>query len=303
MSSTIHNGVKSENRVLIRGNEHRIPPRQKSPKRLKEQSVFPLAHPPPKPTQCLRLTPKLLLQIQHLSPKSTRPLPVLEVWQPSRFAARPCATLPKLHAGDMYITQSEAYASLSGENHHPNSGLEAEAEASSLEAVVGVIYHPPAQKTKARKEGPGPAQAEAEVHFPLTRRAWSASVTAEGWYRFQGRGEAGEYVLEWKRRGEKERSRSFSSSSTDRAPRAAADSRFVLGIVDMRTRRAARVASLTKKGFEVGCWERLPLEGLQECVGSSTDESDPSDGQFRTAVYTMVLTTGVWVAAQEDWLG
>lgn len=71
----------------------------------------------------------------------------------------------------------------------------------------------------------------------------------------------------------------------------------------MRTRRAARVASLTKKGFEVGCWERLPLEGLQECVGSSTDESDPSDGQFRTAVYTMVLTTGVWVAAQEDWLG
>ncbi|EAW25201.1 uncharacterized protein NFIA_106900 [Aspergillus fischeri NRRL 181] len=279
-----------------------IPPRQNNPKHSKEQSVFPLAHPPPKPTQRLRLTPKLLLQIQHLSPKSNRPLPVLEVWQPSRFAARPCATFPKLHAGDMYITQSEAYASLSGENHNHNPGSEAEADASH-EAVVGVIYHPPAQKTKAKKEGPEPAQAEVEVHFPLTGRTWSASVTAGGGYRFQGRDEAGVYVLEWKRRGEKERSRSFSSSSTDRAPGPGADSRFVLGIVDMRTRRGARVASLTKKGFEVGCWERLPLEGLQECVGSSTDESELSEGQFRTAVNTMVLSTGVWVAAQEGWLG
>jgi hypothetical protein len=80
------------------------------------------------------------------------------------------------------------------------------------------------------------------------------------------------------------------------------DSRFVLGIVERRTRRGARVASLTKKGFEVGCWERLPLEGLRECVGSSADESELLEGQFRTAVYTMVLTTGVWVAAQEGWL-
>ncbi|KAH2656231.1 hypothetical protein KXV32_002405 [Aspergillus fumigatus] len=240
-----------------------IPPRQKSPKRLKEQSVFPLA--------------------------------------PNTSPRNPPGLSPSSKSGSLRALPP-ARARLF-RNSMRGTCLEAEVEASSLEAVVGVIYHPPAQKTKARKEGPGPAQAEAEVHFPLTRRAWSASVTAEGWYRFQGRGEAGEYVLEWKRRGEKERSRSFSSSSTDRAPRAAADSRFVLGIVDMRTRRAARVASLTKKGFEVGRWERLPLEGLQECVGSSTDESDPSDGQFRTAVYTMVLTTGVWVAAQEGWLG
>ncbi|PKX92863.1 uncharacterized protein P174DRAFT_452133 [Aspergillus novofumigatus IBT 16806] len=224
--------------------------------------------------------PKLLLQIQHLSSKSTRPLPVLEVWQPSRFAARPCATLPKLHAGDMYITQSEAYASLSGDDHNHNSGSEAEADASH-EAVVGVIYHPPAQKTKAKKEEPGPGQAEAEVHFPLTGRTWSARVTTGSGYRFQGREGEGnrEYVLQWKRRGEKKRSTSFSSSSTDPAPGAGGDSgRFVLGIVDMKTRRGARVASLTKKGFEVGCWERLPLEGLRECVGSSTDESELSEG-------------------------
>ncbi|GFF78498.1 hypothetical protein IFM62136_09833 [Aspergillus lentulus] len=275
-----------------------IPPRQTHPKHSKEQSVFPLARPPPKPTQRLRLTPKLLLQIQHLSPKSTRPLPVLEVWQPSRFAARPCATLPKLHAGDMYVTQSEAYASLSGDDHDRNLTSDSDAN----QEVAGVIYHPPAQKTKAKKEEPEPGQAEAEVHFPLTGRTWTARVTATGGYRFQGRDGAAEYVLEWKRRGEEKRNTSFSSSSTDPAPGAGGDSRFVLGIVDMKTRRGARVASLTKKGFEVGCWERLPLEGLRECVGSSMDESGLSEGQFRTAVYTMVLTTGVWVAAQEGWL-
>jgi hypothetical protein len=202
----------------------------------------------------------------------------------------------------MYITQSEAYGSLSGDDHDRNLTSDSDAN----QEVVGVIYHPPAQKTKAKKEEPGPepAQPEAEVHFPLTGGTWSATVTAGGGYRFQGRdGEGnGEYVLEWKRRGKKERSTSFSSSSTDPAPGTRGDSRFVLGIVDMRTRRGARVASLTKKGFEVGCWERLPLEGLRECVGSSADESELLEGQFRTAVYTMVLTTGVWVAAQEGWL-
>ncbi|GIK03441.1 hypothetical protein Aspvir_007510 [Aspergillus viridinutans] len=279
-----------------------IPPPQNHPKHQhpKGQSVFPLAHPPPKPTQRLRLTPKLLLQIQHLSPKSTRPLPVLEVWQPSRFAARPCATLPKLHAGDMYITQSEAYTSLAGD-------LASDSDAShEAVAVVGVIYHAPVQKP-SKTEGPEPVQAE--VHFPLGAGRWTASATTGGGYRFQGRDGDGEYVLEWMRRGtgkgEGKRSTSFSSSSTDPAP--GGDSgRFVLGIADPKTRRGARVASLTKRGFEVGCWARLPLEGLRECVGlgldSSNDESDVWEGQFRTAVYTMVLTMGVWVAAQEGWL-
>ncbi|GIJ82151.1 hypothetical protein Asppvi_000654 [Aspergillus pseudoviridinutans] len=276
-------------------------------KQLKEQSIFPLAHPPPKPAQRLRLSPRLLLQIQHLSPRSARPLPVLEVWQPSRFAARPCASLPKLHAGDMYITQSEAYTSLSGENHNHNFAADSDTDASH-EAIVSVIYHAPVPKP-SKKEGPAPAPAQAEVHFPLGGRAWTASATAGGGYRFQGRDGEGEYVLEWKRRGTgkggRTRSTSFSSSSTDPAP--GGDSgKFVLGIVDVKTRRGMRVASLTKRGFEVGCWERLPREALRECVGlglgSSTDESEPSEGQFRTAVYTMVLTMGVWVASQEGWL-
>ncbi|GIC90992.1 uncharacterized protein Aud_007430 [Aspergillus udagawae] len=278
-------------------------------KQLKGQSIFPLAHPPPKPTQRLRLTPKLLLQIQHLSPTSTRPLPVLEAWQPSRFAARPCANLPKLHAGDIYITQSEAYTSLSGDNHNHNLASGSDSEASH-EAVVGVIYQAHAQKAKSEKEGPAPAQAQAEVHFPLGAGRWTASATTGGGYRFQARDGNGEYVLEWRRRETgkrgRKRSTSFSSSTTDPAP--GGDSvRFVLGLVDVKTQRGARVASLTKKGFEVGCWERLPLEGLRECVGlglgSSTDESEELwEGQFRTAVYTMVLTMGVWVASQEGWL-
>ncbi|KAF7169650.1 hypothetical protein CNMCM5623_002334 [Aspergillus felis] len=205
----------------------------------------------------------------------------------------------------MYLTQSEAYASFSGENQTHNLAADSDAD-TSHEAIVGVIYHAPVQKP-SKKEAPGPAQAE--VCFPLGAGRWTASATTGGGYRFQGRDDEGEYVLEWKRRGTgkkgRTRSTSFSSSSTDPAP--GGDSiKFVLGIVDVKTRRGTRVASLTKRGFEVGCWERLPRDALRECMGlglsSSTDESELSEGQFRTAVYTMVLTMGVWVASQEGWL-
>lgn len=275
-----------------------IPSPQPHRRHPKEQTTFPLAHPPPKPTQRLRLTPKLLLQIQHLSPKSTRPLPVLEVWLPSRFAGRLCANanLPKLRAGDMYITQSEAYTSLSGDSHSHSHNLAAESEATGSQeavAVVGVIYHAHAHAQKPRAKSKED-EAQAAVHFPLGGRTWTASATAGGGYRFQTR--EGQHVLEWKRRG----------TSTD-AAQGADSARFVLGIVDVRTRRGARVALLTKRGFEVGCWERLPREGLQECVVASSMEvgagAELSEAQLRTAVYTMILTMGVWVASQEGWLG
>ncbi|RHZ57662.1 uncharacterized protein CDV56_100017, partial [Aspergillus thermomutatus] len=142
----------------------------------------------------------------------------------------------------------------------------------------------------------------------------------QGGYRFQGQdGEGGnQHVLEWRKRGagssgREKRSISFSSSSTDPAPGenglgAGAGARFVLGIVDAKTRRGARVASLTKRGFQVGCWERLPRDALRECVGvgvgvDSSTEPELSEAQLRTAVYTIILTMGVWVASQEGWLG
>ncbi|KAL4914567.1 hypothetical protein BDW62DRAFT_219972 [Aspergillus aurantiobrunneus] len=81
--------------------------------------TFPLAHPPPKATtksrQCIRLSSRLLLQIQQLhSPSATRAIPVLELYRPSTFGksiARRNGSR-KIHGRDLYLTQSERFAHL-----------------------------------------------------------------------------------------------------------------------------------------------------------------------------------------------
>ncbi|KAL3472456.1 hypothetical protein BJX99DRAFT_214562 [Aspergillus californicus] len=82
--------------------------------------TFPLAHPPPKSksksgNQCLRLSSRLLLQIQQLSTSSSnvpRAVPILELYQPSTFGKSTSCGARKLHSKDMYLTQSDVYTHL-----------------------------------------------------------------------------------------------------------------------------------------------------------------------------------------------
>ncbi|KAL2818048.1 hypothetical protein BJX63DRAFT_429378 [Aspergillus granulosus] len=83
--------------------------------------TFPLAHPPPKSKsksqrQCLRLSSRLLLQIQQLHYSSTslqaapRAIPILELYQPSTFGKS--VGTRKAHSRDMYLVQSEPFVHL-----------------------------------------------------------------------------------------------------------------------------------------------------------------------------------------------
>ncbi|KAL3490243.1 hypothetical protein BJX62DRAFT_238382 [Aspergillus germanicus] len=92
-----------------------------SPKTIPPQT-FPLAHPPPKSksksqNKCLRLSSRLLLQIQQLHYSSTssqngapRAVPILELYQPSTFGKSVGAR--KAHSRDMYLVQSEPFVHL-----------------------------------------------------------------------------------------------------------------------------------------------------------------------------------------------
>ncbi|KAL4959510.1 uncharacterized protein BDV14DRAFT_9435 [Aspergillus stella-maris] len=87
--------------------------------------TFPLALPPPKSTsnKRIRLSPRLLLQIQQLQTSSrsraTRAIPILELYQPGTFGKTISVpgreggnTCRKVHGRDLYLTQSEEFAHL-----------------------------------------------------------------------------------------------------------------------------------------------------------------------------------------------
>ncbi|KAL4885450.1 hypothetical protein BJY04DRAFT_214248 [Aspergillus karnatakaensis] len=87
---------------------------------ISQPQTFPLAHPPPKSNnsrQCLRLSSRLLLQIQQLTPSPAklssppRAVPILDLYQPSTFGKHiPKAPgARKAHSRDLYIRQSEAF--------------------------------------------------------------------------------------------------------------------------------------------------------------------------------------------------
>ncbi|KAL3461169.1 hypothetical protein BJX64DRAFT_261442 [Aspergillus heterothallicus] len=113
MSRTKRAGSGSDSGHSTHSNTASIPPQ-----------TFPLAHPPPKSKsksqrQCLRLSSRLLLQIQqlHYASASTtglqpRPVPIFELYQPSTFGKSVGAR--KAHSRDMYLVQSEGFVHLRG---------------------------------------------------------------------------------------------------------------------------------------------------------------------------------------------
>ncbi|OGM40090.1 hypothetical protein ABOM_011403 [Aspergillus bombycis] len=233
--------------------------------------IFPLAHPPP-PKHTLRLTPHLTLQIQQLTPTSRRPIPILEVYQPTRFGKTLGDAPRKLTARDMYIVQSDGYA------HLP--------EDQSQGAVVGVIYMP-AKEENRKMAFPGGG-----VWFPVGE-GWEVSVTVRGGYRFmfKGRADGVSRVVEWEKRVAKGRSSSAASEGSEMK----GDVRFTLNIAESGLRRPW-LATLTKQGLKVGGWDRAQREYLASSLRSENEVEEDA------ALFTSILTMGVYVAAQEGWL-
>ncbi|KAK1141524.1 hypothetical protein N8T08_008936 [Aspergillus melleus] len=268
--------------------------------------TFPLAHPPPKASQCLRLSPRLLLQVQQLTP-SSRIIPVLEVYQPSRLGKSVPNGQPKLHTRDMFLTQSESYS------HIPQSdSANATEGAPPNHDLVGAIYADP-----KRTSGAG-------VYIPAGDLKWEATQTPNG-YRFQlkrasvprpaskqsvgdgnaaasdaapppsrgqGQQEPLDISLDWERRA-----RTSSDEPTDSNANAGGSGktkpdRFVLTIADQPHLRRPWLATLTKKGFMVGGWDRGQRGFLAERLGVQDEQ----------VLYTCFLALGVYVARSEGWV-
>lgn len=107
---------------------------------------------------------------------------------------------------------------------------------------------------------------------------------------FKGRADGVSRVVEWEKRVAKGRSSSASEGSETNA-----DWRFTLNIAELGLRRPC-LATLTKQGLKVGGWDRAQREYLASSLRSGNEVEEDA------ALYTSVLTMGVYVAAQEGWL-
>ncbi|CAG8137992.1 unnamed protein product [Penicillium olsonii] len=269
------------------GSEEQSPSQLK----IKIQAKFNIARPPPKSTQRLRLSPKLLLQIQQL-PRGRRPVPVLEIWQPplckSRLTRR-FTQRPKLGMNDLYATVNEPYIT---RNEQPESQLSLD---ETEKDVVAAMYQPTPDATSS-----------SAIHFRDAQCIWQAMASPAGsgtCYKFAIKNEenvmgAGQskMFMQWEKR----------VLSADEGSSEVDNEYFVLLAIDRQARRKSRIATMNRSGFEITVRKSSILEHLRTCMALTSpvpgDTDVNSDADLEVWLYTHVLTLGVWVASQEGWL-
>ncbi|KAE8133864.1 hypothetical protein BDV38DRAFT_286341 [Aspergillus pseudotamarii] len=180
----------------------------------------------------------------------------------------------------MYIVQSDGYA-------HLPEAEEEQQQKNQGGGAVGVIYMPTKDENNRKMAFPGGG-----VWFPMGE-GWEVSVTVRGGYRFmfKGRADGVSRVVEWEKRVAKGRSSSEASEASEMKP----DSRFTLNIAESGLRRPC-LATLTRQGLKVGGWDRAQREYLASSLRCENEVEEDA------ALYTSILTMGVYVAAQEGWL-
>ncbi|KAJ5437896.1 uncharacterized protein N7458_008894 [Penicillium daleae] len=265
---------------------------------------FQIARPPPKSS--LKLSPKLLLQIQQLS-QNHRPVPVLEIWQPplrKSKLTREFPQRPKLRAGDIYATLDEPYISSAPVRRKEFTKSDSQESTSSNlqnKDIVAAICQSTGDKAKT-----------STIYFRDAQCSWQASVGTAGpentpCYRFtindenRDKSDPGRMIMQWEKRG--------FAGKDENASQPFNSDQFVLVLIDRKARRKSRIATMTPGGLEIMVRKTSIMEHLQVCLDLTIPMSTPKSGDWDAHenlemwLYTHVLTLGLWVAQQEGWLG
>ncbi|KAJ5480677.1 hypothetical protein N7539_006571 [Penicillium diatomitis] len=279
---------------------------------VKIRAKFQIARLPPKSSHhssSLRLSPKLVLQIQQLLPNH-RPIPVLEIWQPSLRRSkltRDFVQRPKLRSGDLYATLDEPYVASAAHGSPSRPGSrdhteDAHNESARNEAVAALCQNqnqPQNQNqqtnTTTTTNGGNPAKSGL-IYFRDTQCGWQASVGTTGpekkiCYRFTINDETrepstgpGQIFLQWEKRpltGKSAVSGNRPATATGSASASASDSEHFNSILD--------------------CVQSC--RDLLRPVSGTGTEQHGVHASLENWLCTQVLTLGVWVAQQEGWLG
>lgn len=249
-------------------------------------------------SQRLRLNPKLLLQIQQLTPNH-RPVPVLEVWQPPLRKSNLTRRFPlqqKLSMKDIYATLNESYITINERplDHQPTQ--DSTTDRNQEKDVIAAMY-----QLGTSDNSP---TASSAIHFRDAHSIWQTITTGSEQttpcYRFAIKNhqstttEQSRMFMQWEKRP-----LPLDDETVD-------NEAFVLLAIDRKARRKSRIATMNRSGFEITVRKSSILEHLRMCMKLTAPVSGESAGDvdvdLEIWLYTHVLTLGVWVASQEGWL-
>lgn len=221
-------------------------------------------------------------------------MPVLEIYEAQYRKSkltRDFAQRPKLAKGDIYVALGEPYITAHARKQSTSSGTPEDDDRQAQEKDIIAVM----------------CDATSTVYFRDTRCTWQASTGTAGaeqsapCYRFAMSDENGNepehsnWIMQWEKR-----TSSHGSAAADK-------DQFMLFIIDRKTHRRSRVATMDRGGVEVKILKGAILEHLQKSMDLTSPVPGPSQnhpyGILESWLYTHILTLGVWVASHEGWLG
>ena len=252
--------------------------------RTKIHAHFQICRPPPKST--LRLSSKLLLQIQQL-PQNHRPVPVLEIWQPpfrKSKLTRAFPSRPKLRSGDIYASTNEPYI-INQAPIRKDSTRSDDSDTSDArnKDVVAALCH---------------SAGDEHIYFRDARCSWAASKgtvrSDKTCYRFAlGDGSVS---------GSEGTERMLLQCEKRDSEKGDVEEEFILFLIDRTARRKSRIATMSAGGLEILVRKSSILESLEACMRLCEPVGYGSDS-MESWLYTQVLTVAVWVSQREGWHG
>ncbi|QVM06963.1 hypothetical protein D8B26_001669 [Coccidioides posadasii str. Silveira] len=268
-------------------------PRRKHTNRSK--TSFRFAHPPPSGHRRLRIRPRLLLQLQHVS-QTSRPISALDVIPSSLFGTRSTRRVSNPHRGrdrigpnDLLIIPSDSYGPL--DNEQRNS-FDVHGD---LVAVLG----------QSRKEG---SKSKGLVDICIDQGGlWEATPISNNVYEFTHTGENGlRKCVRWVLRGKENRNSMGLGAGGEQDGK-----RYIFSMIDPTSRRHPVIAWMTRNGIDVLDRYSLTSGSTRSRSASisapssnaklSTPVSDRSVTETEDWLRTLIIVTGIWVALREGW--
>ncbi|KAL4921724.1 hypothetical protein BDW62DRAFT_115777 [Aspergillus aurantiobrunneus] len=265
------------------------------------KTTYQLAHPATNARhKRLKLRPKLLLQLQRVSPTS-RPIPVFDVLPSTLFMPKLARKVPAILRGkrglgpnDLIVTTSDLYQRSEGDGVDRN--LSSDEENGDHEVVATICQ---LLKEDAMSKG------KAEICLN-SGMVLEATPLPNGSYEFAASTDSGLVIMRWVRRGSKKRRVSAPPDSI-----LSEDTRrFTFSVIDPATRRHPVIASMARNHLEVYDRYSIPSTAPSSPTSAMSILSDvsemnaPLDQQVVETdekLRLLIIITSIWVAFREGW--
>lgn len=271
-------------------------------------TTYHFAHPAPTLTQkqrLLQIRPKLLLQLQRLSPGS-RPKPTLDILPSTIVVPRLAKRFPRMFRGkgelganDVIVVKSEEY---DAGYETVIDGSDSDEEGLARRDLVAVICQ--------LRRDLGGSQGKAEIVLS-DGSIWIGSPLPNGLYEFVTTDERGDTTTaRWVRRSTKRRSVDVSDVTNLNR-----DIKFTFSIIDPSTRRHPILATLTQNTLEIpdtftsvspSAGRHPPTSPIPHPAGETSGDDEGISSERTThvieeSVKILIQVTSTWVALRQGW--